>query len=193
LKAVKKISFISTNKNAFFVLFGFITFLLSQNNGMFWDPVLFASKIGNQIYYNSIFNWTVSVGFDSGHLPFLVFILAIFWKTIVHKLWINRLLIPSFIISLFYQLYHFINHYIQRGSFIFLGFLMIIADPNLAKLPYHSFRLKAIDYLNKNTIEMDSILSFLPNKTTLNYIDFRENKPFYQQFNKKINIFYSNI
>lgn len=173
MKVAKKISFIGTNKNAFFVLFGFIIFLLSHDNGMFWNPVLFASKIGNQLYYNAIFNWTILVGFNSSYLPFLGFLLAIFGKTFGHKLWVNHLLIPPFIIGLFYQLYNFINDCIQRGFCLFLRF---IADPTLTKLPYCSSKLKTIDYLNKNAIEMLSVLSFFPNKTTLNYIDFKNNK-----------------
>ena len=185
MKAAKKISFIGTNKNASFVLFGFITFLLSQNNGMFWDAVLCASKIGKQFYYNAIFNWTISMGFDPVYLPFSGFLLAILWKKFSHKLWSSRLLRSSFILALFYQLYHFINYCIQRGSFIFLRFIMVLADPTLTKLHDCCSKLKTIDYLNKNTIETASILSFLPMKTTLNYIDLKNNERAFQEFTKK--------
>ena len=47
---------------------------------MFWDNVLFASKMGNQLYYNDLFNWTMPDSFDPGHPPFLGFLLAITWK-----------------------------------------------------------------------------------------------------------------
>jgi hypothetical protein len=177
LKAAKKISFIGTNKNASFVLFGFITFLLSQNNGMFWDAVLCASKIRKLFYYNAIFNWTISMGFDPVYLAFSGFLLAILWS--------SRLLRSSFILALFYQLYHFINYCIQRGSFIFLRFIMVLADPTLTKLHDCCSKLKTIDYLNKNTIETASILSFLPMKTTLNYSDLKNDERAFQEFTKK--------
>lgn len=79
---------------------------------MFWNSVLFANKMGNQIYYNSIFNWTILENADLGHLPFLSFIFAVFWKIFGYKLWVSPFLILPFIIDLFYKLYNFINHYI---------------------------------------------------------------------------------
>jgi hypothetical protein len=195
LKVAKKISFIGTNKNAFFVLFIFILLLLlSENNDMFWDPVLFASKMGSKLYYNLIFNWIILDSFDSRHLPFVGFLLAIFWKIFNYELWDNRLLILPFIIGLFYQLYPFINHYRQKGSIVFLRFLIIITYPNLAKLPCYSLIFKAVDYLTKKKIEMESVLSFLPNNRALNYIDFKNEKRAFQEFNKKNEyVFYSNI
>ena len=59
-------------------LFAAIVFSFSYDFGMFWDNVLFASKMGNQIYENGLFNWTMPNEFDPGHPPFLGFLLAIF-------------------------------------------------------------------------------------------------------------------
>ncbi|MFQ3180880.1 MAG: hypothetical protein ACI9Z4_000467 [Polaribacter sp.] len=194
MKVAKKLSCIGINKNAFFVLFGFIIFLLSQKTNLFWDPILFVSKMGNEIYYNSIFHWTIPYGFDSGHLTLLGFLFSIFWKILGYKLWISHLIISSFIIGLFYQLYNFINPYIQKGYFIILEFLMIIADPTLVKRTQNCLKFKAIDYLNKNTIEMENVPSFLSNSRALNYIDFKNDNRAFQEFNKKNeDVLYSNI
>lgn len=99
---------------------------------MFWDNVLFASKMGNQLYTHSIFDWTIPDSFDPGHPPFLGFLLAIFWKLFGYKLWVSHLLMLPFIIGLLYQLYHFSSYYIQDKKLLFLGFLLVLADPTLA-------------------------------------------------------------
>jgi hypothetical protein len=132
LLTAKNFSFLNTHKNIFFAIFGVIIFLISKNNGMFWDNVLFASKMGNQLYYNSIFNWTIPDVFDPGHPPFLGFLLAIFWKIFGHKLWVSHLLMLPFVIGFFYQIYNFIGHYIHKKQHLLLGFLIVLADPTLA-------------------------------------------------------------
>jgi hypothetical protein len=132
LLTAKKLSFLNTYKNIFFALLGGIIFLISKNNGMFWDNVLFASKMGNQLYYNSIFNWTIPDNFDPGHPPFLGFLLAIFWKIFGYKLWVSHLLMLPFVIGFFYQLYNFIGSYFHKKQRLLLGFLLILADPTLA-------------------------------------------------------------
>jgi hypothetical protein len=99
---------------------------------MFWDNVLFASKMGNELFANSIFNWTMPDSFDPGHPPFLAFLLAIFWKILGHKLWVSHLLMVPFIIGFFYQLFEFIIHFIKNKRLVFFPFLLIVADPTLA-------------------------------------------------------------
>ena len=73
-------------RNLFFTILGVFIFLVSNQNGMFWDNILFGSKMGNQLYYNSIFDWTMPDEFDPGHPPFLGFLLAVFWNILGHKL-----------------------------------------------------------------------------------------------------------
>ena len=71
---------IRRNKYLFFTLLSGIIFLFSFDFGMFWDNVLFTSKIGNHLYNNSIFDWMLPNNLDAGHPPTLGFLLAIFWK-----------------------------------------------------------------------------------------------------------------
>jgi hypothetical protein len=99
---------------------------------MFWDNVLFASKMGNELFTNALFNWTMPDSFDPGHPPFLGFLLAIFWKILGHKLWVSHLLMLPFIIGFFYQLFEFTGYFIQKQRFVFFAFLLIIADPTVA-------------------------------------------------------------
>jgi hypothetical protein len=176
LLTTKNLSFLNTHKNIFFAIISAIIFLISKNNGISLENVLFASKTGNQLCAHSIFNWTIPNSFDPDHIPFLGFLLAIFWEIFGRKLWGSHLLMLPFIIGLFYQLYDFVKHCIQRTYIVFLGFLMIIADPNLAKLPRNSLRFKAVDCLTKKKIEIESILSSHSNNRALKYIDFKNDK-----------------
>ena len=122
----KKIRFVS------FCILGFLIFLVSNQNGMFWDNVLFASKMGNQLYENSIFNWTMPDSFDPGHPPFLGFLLAASWKILGHHLWVSHLVILPFIIGFFYQLHRFIGYFIADIRLQFFAFLLIIIDPTIS-------------------------------------------------------------
>lgn len=90
-------------KNLLFIFFGLCIFLVCNTNGLFWDNVLFASKMSNHLYLNSILDWTVHYQFDPGHPSFLGFPLAISWKILGHKLWVAHLLMVPFIIGVFYS------------------------------------------------------------------------------------------
>ena len=123
---------IRRNKYLFFTLLSGIIFLFSFNFGMFWDNVLFTSKIGNHLYNNSIFDWMLPNNLDAGHPPTLGFLLAIFWKIFGHKLWVSHLLMVPFTIGFFYQLFQFIKFYTKSNLYSFFAFLLILVDPTLS-------------------------------------------------------------
>lgn len=120
------------NKILFFSLIGLVIFIFSHNNGMFWDNILFASRMGNQLYENSVFNWYMPDSFDPGHPPFLGFILAIAWKIFGHSLWVSHLAMLPFTIGLLYQLHVFANYYIKDKTLVFFAFLLVLVDPTLS-------------------------------------------------------------
>ena len=120
------------NKFLFFLLIGGLILLVSNNYGMFDDDILFGSKMGNQLYYNSLFNWNMPDSFDPGHPPFLAFILSIFWRTFGHHLWVSHLAILPFMVGFFYQLHDFISYFIKNKILCFFAFLLIIIDPSLS-------------------------------------------------------------
>lgn len=119
-------------KNLFFVFVAVCIFFISNGNGMFWDNVLFASKMGNHLYDNSILNWSIPIEFDPGHPPFLGFLLAMFWKIFGHKLWVSHLLMLPFTIGVFYQLFKFITYFIKDKKSQILAFTITIVDPTLS-------------------------------------------------------------
>lgn len=113
------------------IILGLIALLVSYEYGMFWDNVLFASKMGNHLYENGIFDWTIPDNFDPGHPPFLAFLLAVAWKLFGHSLWVSHLTMLPFITGTVYQLYHFTNYYVKNKSIAYLGLLLILVDPTL--------------------------------------------------------------
>ncbi len=114
------------------ILIGFLLFLFSMDFGMFWDNVLFASKMGNHLYFNDIFNWTMPDSFDPGHPPFLGFLLAIVWRIFGPSLWISHLVMLPFIAGVIYQLHRFVNYYVKNDLIAYFGVFLILSDPTLA-------------------------------------------------------------
>ena len=114
------------------ITMGFLFYIFSYDFGMFWDNVLFASKMGNEIYNNGFFDFTIPDHFDPGHPPFLGVYLASFWKIFGRSLWICHLAMLPFIIGSIYQFQRFISYYTNNKIFILLGLLLILSDPTLS-------------------------------------------------------------
>ncbi len=120
------------NRIAFYTGLGLVIFAFARNNGMFWDNILFSSIMGNHLYYHGIFNWNFPIAIDTGHPPFLAFLLASAWKVLGHKLWVSHLVILPFIIGFFYQLHLFVNYYLKNNFLAFFAFLLVVVDPTLS-------------------------------------------------------------
>jgi hypothetical protein len=120
-----------THKIVTFTFLSFLIFLLSYNNGIFWDNVLFVSKKGNYLYNSNLFNWILPNNIDPGHPPTLGFLSALSWKLLGHKLWVTHLVLVPFTIGLFYQIFLLINFYVKSNYLTLLGFILIFSDPTL--------------------------------------------------------------
>ena len=132
MNKLKTLFFPLKKENYFFLLLGMVIFFMSKDFGMFDDDILFGSRMGNQLYYNSIFNWNMPDSFDPGHPPFFGFILAVFWKIFGHYLWVSHLAMLPFTIGFFYQLHKFISYFIEKRILQFFAFLLIVIDPSLS-------------------------------------------------------------
>jgi len=117
---------------SFFCLIGVLVFVFSHANVLFWDNVLFGSRMGNQLYNNQLFNWYMPDSFDPGHPPVLGFLLAIAWKILGHKLWVSHLVMLPFSIGLLYQLQRFVGYYLTDKKLQFFAFLLLLVDPTLS-------------------------------------------------------------
>lgn len=132
LKHIKALFLSEKSEYYFFIFLGILIFFISKDYGMFDDDILFGSRMGNQLYYNSLFNWNMPDSFDPGHPPFLGFILALFWEIFGHYLWVSHLAMLPFVIGFFYQLHKFISYFTNNRKLQFLAFPLIIVDPTLS-------------------------------------------------------------
>lgn len=100
------------------------------NVGMFWDNVLFASKMGLNLLDNGIFNWlSIPNESDPGHPPFLATLLAISWSIFGKSLTTSHMTMIPFVFGTLFQIYLFVSHFIKNKNSQLLGFLFVIADP----------------------------------------------------------------
>ncbi len=113
-------------------LIAILIFCFSYDFGMFWDNVLFASKMGNQLYENGLFNWRMPIEFDPGHPPFLAFLLAIAWKILGHSLWVSHLVMLPFVAGTIYQIHRLVFFYTKSNLASIAGLALILSDPTLS-------------------------------------------------------------
>ncbi len=111
---------------------GVLIFLCSKDFGMLQDNVLFCSKMGKELYENSLFNWTMPDTFNPDHPAFIGFLLALSWKIFGKSLFISHLVMLPFIIGVFYQLILVLKFYFDKLSHQLLAFLFIIIDPTFS-------------------------------------------------------------
>ena len=88
--------------------------------------------MGNQLYNNGLFPWTMPDEFDPAHPPFLGFILALFWKTLGHSLWVSHLAMVPFVVGFVYQIQVFILHFTKNYKLALLGTLFVLIDPSIS-------------------------------------------------------------
>ncbi|MHA7057828.1 hypothetical protein ACWGOQ_0011445 [Aquimarina sp. M1] len=106
--------------------------LFSLDIGMFWDNVLYGSKIGDHLFQESPFNWeSIPLYIDNGHPPFLATLLAISWELFGKSLATSHWIMLPFIFGLLSQLYYFICFFIKGKYLKLIAFIFVIADPTL--------------------------------------------------------------
>lgn len=105
--------------------------VLSSGIGLFWDNVLFAAKMGNQLYRQGIFNWDIPAAFDPGHPPFLATLMALGWTLFGKTLAVSHAMMLPFVMGLLWQLYAFVSHFVVQPAHRFWAMLFVCADPTL--------------------------------------------------------------
>lgn len=113
-------------------IFSVIITIFSLNFGMFWDNVLFASKMSNPLFENGIFNWkSIPLESDPGHPPFLATLLALGWKLFGKSLIVSHFIMMPFVFGLLWQLFSFVTIFIKDRKLQIWPFILVIADPTL--------------------------------------------------------------
>jgi len=81
-----------------------VIILSSLQFGIFWESVLFVSKMGNPLFENRIFNWrSIPIDSDPGHPPFLATLMAASWTLFGKKLIVSHLMMFPFVFGLLWQ------------------------------------------------------------------------------------------
>lgn len=119
-------------KASILLLISILIVFFSRNIGMFWDNVLFASKMGMHLYLNGPFNWNMPELLDAGHPPFLASIMALGWKVLGRSLEYSHYLMLPFIFGLLWQLYSFVSFFVAERKYQSWAFLFVLADPTLS-------------------------------------------------------------
>ncbi len=104
--------------------------IVSVNIGVFWDNILFVSKMGGALYDNGLLSWaSIPIASDPGHPPFLATYLALGWKIFGRSLFISHWLMLPFVFGLLWQMHSFITIFIKNKSASFLAFTFLFVDP----------------------------------------------------------------
>ncbi|MDX2413723.1 MAG: hypothetical protein QNK33_00910 [Bacteroidales bacterium] len=119
-------------KASILLLISILLVFFSRNIGMFWDNVLFASKMGKHLYLNSPLNWNMPDSLDAGHPPLLATIMALGWKVLGRSLEISHYLMLPFIFGLLWQLYSFVSFFVKERKYQPWAMLLVLADPTLS-------------------------------------------------------------
>ncbi len=132
LKVIQTITKSNRSRILLFLSITLFIFVISYRIGLFWDNVLFVSKLGNHLFENGIFNWFVPDAFDSGHPPTLGFLNAFAWKIFGRELWVSHLVMIPFVFGLLYQIFKLICFYTKSNIASFFGFILVLVDPTLS-------------------------------------------------------------
>lgn len=120
-----------TPKAPTLLMISLVIVLFSKDIGIFWDNVLFVSKMGKHLFSTGLFNWNFPNTFDPGHPPFTAFIMAIGWTIFGKSLAISHWIMLPFIFGLLWQLHSFVTFFIEKKSHQFWAYLLVLADPSL--------------------------------------------------------------
>jgi hypothetical protein len=113
----------------FLISIGIVVFSLDV--GMFWDNVLFGSKMGNVLYNNGFTSWRMPVEFDPGHPPFLASVLAFGWTLFGKSLAISHWMMLPFVFGLLWQVHSFVSHFVKDQTSRIAGTILVSIDPTL--------------------------------------------------------------
>ncbi|MBQ3634088.1 MAG: hypothetical protein II951_00520 [Bacteroidales bacterium] len=106
--------------------------LLGWQTGIFWDNVLFVSKIGGFLYSNSISDWfSLPVNIDPGHPLLPSSVLAAVWHVCGRSLAVSHLAVLPLVFCTLWQLMRLVAFFFPRSSHRLLCFALLLADPTL--------------------------------------------------------------
>lgn|GEM_PF-394959 len=119
-------------KLTIFILLSVVIVLSSLEFGVFWDSVLFVSKMGIPLFENGFYNWqSIPLESDPGHPPFLASYMAVGWSIFGKSLAVSHWMMLPFIFGLLWQLLAFVSFFVKEKIAQIAAFVLVVADPTL--------------------------------------------------------------
>ena len=114
------------------LILSIIITICSLKFGIFWDNVLFASKMGNILFENGILNWkSIPIESDPGHPPFLATLMALGWTLFNKSLFVSHWMMLPFVFGLLWQIDSFVTFFVKDKPFQIWAFLIVVSDATL--------------------------------------------------------------
>lgn len=119
-------------KEYVFLFITVLIFLISKNVGIFWDNVLFVSKIGGHFYENGLLALPLPELIDPAKPPFFSMLHTISWHIFGKHLWVTHLVQMPFVYFLLVQVYKFIGFFIKDTRHLMITFILVLFEPTLS-------------------------------------------------------------
>lgn len=119
-------------KALIWVVAGLSVVLICSEMGVFWDNVLFVSRMGMPLFTNGVFSWSsIPLNSDPGHPPFIASIMALNWQLFGKSLAVSHWVMLPFIVGFFWQLDLFVNNFVEETKYRFFAYILVLADPTI--------------------------------------------------------------
>lgn len=105
-----------------------VLFILTINNGFFWDTVQLGSKHANHYYTLNFSTLLLPESIDSGHIPAFGMYLAIIWKIFGRSLIISHLAMIPFVFGVLWQLQILTRRFVKK-EYAGWVMLLVLLDP----------------------------------------------------------------
>jgi hypothetical protein len=149
------------NRQNFPVAFCYLTmvvlFILTINNGFFWDTVQLGSKHANFYFTTNFKDILLPNSIDSGHIPAFGMYLALIWEIFGRSLVISHLAMFPFVCGILWQLQKLISKFF-KNEYAGWALMLVFLDPTLLSqitlvspdVPLVFFFLMALNSLLEN-------------------------------------------
>lgn len=124
--------YLNKGKYIIFLLLSGLFFFLSKDIGIFWDNVLFVSKIGGYLYDNGINALPLPELMDPAKPPTFSVMHAIAWKLLGRELWVSHLVQLPFMFFLLTQVYKLASYFLKEDFFIWSSIMLLLIEPTVS-------------------------------------------------------------
>lgn len=114
----------------FWLLVYILLVILSLDHIFFWDTVQLASKQAHHFYEGSMWQFLLPDEIDSGHLPFMGWMLAWCWKVLGKSLMVSHLMMLPWVVALVFQV-HVFSKNMTTGIWVPVVAGLLLLDPTL--------------------------------------------------------------